>query len=114
MSLKISVSENGAPNRAGKDPGKEDAVLSAVYRFVPYTDRSFWSATLSAFFAVIACPIASVGLSIYLSNFAGRSLTYGSLGTAVGLLVYLYISAWVVLMGVEINKAIYRRYRGQT
>ena len=90
------------------------AVLSVVYRFLPDTDRSFWSATPGAAFAVIAWPIASLGFSIYLSNFAGRGLTYGSLGTAVGLLVFLYISAWIVLLGAEINEAVYRRYRGQT
>jgi membrane protein len=90
------------------------AVLSVVYRFVPDTDRSFWSATPGAAFAVIAWPVASLGFSFYLSNFAGRGLTYGSLGTAVGLLVYLYFSAWIVLLGAEINEAVYRRYRGQT
>jgi membrane protein len=90
------------------------AVLSFVYRFVPDTDRSFWSATPGAAFAVVAWPIASLGFSIYLSSFAGRGLTYGSLGTAVGLLVFLYISAWVVLLGAEINDAVYRRYPGQT
>jgi membrane protein len=90
------------------------AMLSVVYRFVPDADRSFWSATPGAVFAVIAWPIASVGFSIYLSNIAGRGLTYGSLGTAVGLLVYLYISAWIVLLGAEINDAVHRRNRGPT
>ena len=90
------------------------AVLSVVYHFVPDTDRSFWSATPGAVFAVIAWAITSLGFSFYLANFADRGLTYGSLGTAVGLLVYLYISAWLVLLGAEINDAVYRRYRGQT
>jgi len=49
-----------------------------------------------------------VGFSVYLSNFADRGLTYGSLGTAVGLLVYLCFSAWLVLLGAEINEAVYR------
>ena len=84
------------------------AVLSVIYRFVPDTDRSFWSATLGALFAVIAWAIASLGFSYYLANFADRGLTYGSLGTAVGLLVYLYLSASVVLLGAEINAAVYR------
>jgi membrane protein len=83
-------------------------VLSFVYGFVPDTDRSFCSSMPGASVAVIAWPIASLGFSFYLSNFAGRGLTYGSLGTAVGLLVYLYISAWVVLLGAEINEAVYR------
>jgi membrane protein len=84
------------------------AVLSVVYRFVPDTDRSFWSGTPGALFAVIAWAIASLGFSFYLANFAARGLTYGSLGTAVGLLVYLYLSASVVLLGAEINAAVHR------
>jgi membrane protein len=84
------------------------AVLSIAYHIVPDTDRSFWSATPGAAFAVIAWVIASLGFSFYLANFADRGLTYGSLGTAVGLLVYLYISAWVVLLGAEINAAVHR------
>jgi membrane protein len=83
------------------------AVLSVVYRFVPDTDRSIWSGTPGALFAVIAWAIASLGFSFYLANFADRGLTYGSLGTAVGLLVYLYLSASVVLLGAEINAAVY-------
>lgn len=85
------------------------AVLSAVYHFAPDTDRSFWSATPGALFAVIAWTIASLGFSYYLANFAARGLTYGSLSTAVDLLVYLYLSASVVLLGAEINAAVYRR-----
>ena len=83
------------------------AVLSVVYRFVPDTDRSIWSGLLGALFAVVAWAIASLGFSFYLANFADRGLTYGSLGTAVGLLVYLYLSGSVVLLGAEINAAVY-------
>jgi membrane protein len=81
-------------------------VLSVVYRFVPNTDRSLWSAMPGALFAVMAWAIASLGFSLYLANFASRGLTYGSLGTAIGLLVYLYLSALVVLLGAEVNVAI--------
>ena len=84
------------------------AVLSVVYRVVPNTDRSFWSATPGAIFAVMAWTIASVGFSLYLANFADRGLTYGSLGTAVGLLFYLYLSASAVLLGAEVNAAVHR------
>jgi membrane protein len=89
------------------------AVLSVVYRFVPDTDRSFWFAAPGAVFAVMAWAVASLGFSFYLANFADRGLTYGSLGTAVGLLVYLYLSASVVLLGAEINAAVYRLRRGR-
>jgi membrane protein len=62
---------------------------------------------------VIAWAIASLGFSFYLANFADRGLTYGSLGTAVGLLFYLYLSASVVLLGAEINVAVYQLRQGQ-
>jgi membrane protein len=82
-------------------------VLSVVYHFVPDNHWSFWSATPGALFAVVAWAITSLGFSFYLANFADRGLTYGSLGTAVGLLIYLYLSALVVLLGAEINAAAY-------
>lgn len=90
------------------------AVLSVVYRFVPDTDRSFWSSAPGALLAVIAWAMASLGFSFYLANFADRGLTYGSLGTAVGLLFYLFLSASVVLLGAEINTSVYRMRRGRT
>lgn len=89
------------------------AVLSLVYHIVPDTNRSFWSATPGALFAVIAWAMTSLGFSFYLANFADRGLTYGSLGTAVGLLVYLYLSASVMLLGAEINAANYFSRRGR-
>jgi membrane protein len=89
------------------------AVLSVVYRFVPDTDRSFWSAAPGALLAVIAWAMASLGFSFYLANFADRGLTYGSLGTAVGLLIYLFLSASVLLLGAEINTSVYRMRWGR-
>ena len=88
-------------------------VLAVVYRFVPDTDGSFWAATPGALFAVIAWTIASLGFSFYLGNFADRGLTYGSLGTAIGLLFYLYLTASVMLLGAEINAAVCHSRREQ-
>ena len=36
------------------------------------------------------------------------AVTYGSLGAAIGLLFYLYLSASIVLLGAEVNAAIHR------
>jgi membrane protein len=56
---------------------------------------------------VVLWAISSVGFSFYLANFADYGVTYGSLGAAVGLLFYLYLCASVVLLGAEVNAAIY-------
>ena len=48
-----------------------------------------------------------VGFSFYLSNFANYGVIYVSLGTAIALLVYLYLSALALLLSKEVNAAIY-------
>jgi membrane protein len=47
---------------------------------------------------VVSWIVASVGFSFYLANFADYGATYGSMGAAIGLLLYLYITAFVVLL----------------
>ncbi|MGH3147216.1 MAG: YihY/virulence factor BrkB family protein [Rubrobacter sp.] len=82
-------------------------VLALVFRFAPNVDQSHRVVVPGAVLAVIAWPIISLGFSFYLSNFADYGVTYGSLGAAIGLLFYLYLSACVVLAGAGINAAIY-------
>jgi membrane protein len=82
-------------------------VLSLVYRYGPDARQRFRSVGLGAALAVVLWAISSVGFSFYLANFADYGVTYGSLGAAVGLLFYLYLSASVVLLGAEVNAAIY-------
>lgn len=80
-------------------------VLSFVYRYSPAVNQPVGSVWLGAAVAVIAWALASVGFSVYLANFADYGVTYGSLGAAVGLLVYLDFSASIVLAGAELNAA---------
>jgi membrane protein len=82
-------------------------VLSVVYRFGPNVEQRFRSVALGAALAVVLWAISSVGFSVYLANFADYGVTYGSLGAAIGLLLYLYLCASVVLLGAEFNAAIY-------
>lgn len=82
-------------------------VVSVVYRFGPNARQRFRSVVVGAALAVILWAIFSVGFTFYLANFADYGVTYGSLGAAVGLLLYLYLCASVVLLGAELNAAIY-------
>src|SRR5215216_6324978 len=83
-------------------------VLSVVYRFGPNARQRFRSVVPGAALCVVLWAISSVGFSIYLANFADYGVTYGSIGAAVGLLFYLYLCASVVLLGAELNAAIYQ------
>src|SRR5829696_5787374 len=71
-------------------------VVLLVYRFAPNRDRPVRFVMPGTILAVIAWALASIGFSIYLSNFANYGAIYGSLGTAIAL-----------LLGEEVNAAIY-------
>jgi membrane protein len=88
------------------------AALSVVYGYGPDARQRFRSVVVGAGFAVALWAISSIGFSLYLANFANYGLTYGSLGAAVGLLFYL--SASVVLLGAEVNAAIYHPVSDRT
>jgi membrane protein len=47
--------------------------------------------------------LAYIGFSFYLENFANYNATYGSLGAVIGLMMWMWLSAIVVLFGAEIN-----------
>jgi membrane protein len=81
--------------------------LMLVYRFGPDVDQTYRSVVLGAGLAVVAWLLTSIGFSVYLAYFADYGATYGSLGTAIGLLFYLCLSAGVVLAGAEVNAVVY-------
>jgi membrane protein len=81
------------------------AALSFVYRYSPAVTLPFRSVVPGAALAVVAWAITSVGFSIYLATFADFGVTYGSIGAAVGLLIYLNLSASIILAGAELNAA---------
>ena len=58
--------------------------------------------------------LASVAFSFYLSAFADYNETFGSLGAVAALLMWLWISAFAVCIGAEINGVMSRRERGLT
>ena len=62
--------------------------------------------------AVIAALLwlaGSAALSFYLSNFADYNATYGSLGAAIGLMMWMWLSTIVVLLGAQLDTVIERK-----
>ena len=45
----------------------------------------------------------SFGLSYYLANFGSYNEVYGSIGAVIALLMWLYLSAYLVLLGAALN-----------
>jgi membrane protein len=78
--------------------------LAILYRVSPDRDDPKWRwATPGAFVAIVLWLMASIGFSVYAGNFGSYNETYGALSAIIILLLWLYISAYAVLVGAELN-----------
>jgi membrane protein len=78
--------------------------LAVLYRFGPSRREARWQwLTVGSVFAAIAWLASSALLSWYLASFAHYDATYGSLGAAIGLMMWLWISSIVILFGAQLN-----------
>ena len=78
--------------------------LAVLYRYAPDRDApKFRWVGLGAAVATLLWIVASAGLSFYVNNFGSYGKTYGALAGVVVLLLWLYITAFIVLLGAEIN-----------
>jgi membrane protein len=86
------------------------AALGLLYRFGPSRRPARWQwLSVGAVSAAVLWIAGSALLSWYLSNFANYSATYGSLGAAIGLMMWMWMSAIIVLCGAELNSEIERQ-----
>jgi len=81
--------------------------LSVLYRYGPSRRLAKWRwLSVGSVFAAIAWLAMSLLFSWYLSNFANYNATYGALGAVVGLMMWMWLSTIVVLVGAELNSEI--------
>jgi membrane protein len=80
------------------------AAINLLYRFGPSRPKPRRSRiTPGAALATVLWLIASELLSLYVSKIGSFGATYGSLGAAVGVMLWFYVSAYTVLLGAELN-----------
>lgn len=86
------------------------AGLSIMYRFGPCRHRAKWRwVSWGAGSAALLWLLASGLFSFYVSHFASYDKTYGPLGTVVVFLMWLYLSAFIILFGAELNAEMERQ-----
>lgn len=78
-------------------------IFTILYWIAPNVKLRCRSAFPGATFATIGWIISSLGLSFYVERISNYSLTYGGIGTIIVLMIWLYISAFIIIIGGEIN-----------
>ena len=87
--------------------------LTVFYRFGPSRDHApRWWLSPGAVIAALLWLAGSAALSFYLSNFADYNATYGSLGAAIGLMMWMWLSTIAVLLGAQLDTVIERKLPG--
>ncbi len=83
--------------------------VALTYYFAPDTHQDWAFITPGSAVATVLWLVASVGFRVYVQNFSDYNATYGALGAAVLLLLWLYVSGLAVLVGAELNSEIRKR-----
>ncbi len=78
--------------------------LSLLYRFGPSRRAARWHwITPGSLVATILWVIASALFSFYVARLSSYDATYGPLGAVVGVMMWFYVTVYVVLLGAELN-----------
>ena len=81
--------------------------ISLIYYYGPATKKKYRFISTGSTIATVLSILASVGFSYYLNHYARYGKLYGSIGTVMVILLWLNLNAFVLLVGYEINAAIY-------
>ena len=81
--------------------------LAAAYRYLPCRREPRWQwLSVGSVTAAVLWLVSSLLFSWYIANFGNYNVTYGSLGAAVGMMMWMWISMLVILVGAQLNAEI--------
>jgi membrane protein len=83
------------------------AIAATLYRFGPAREDAKWQwITPGSLFASITWMILTLAFGFYVTHVSNYQASYGSLGAVVALLTWMYLSAYALIIGAELNSEI--------
>ena len=83
--------------------------VAVLYWAAPNVSLPFRLVSPGALFFALAWLIGTYLLGFYVSNFGNYNATYGALGGVVVLLLWFYLTGFLILLGAEINAYVARQ-----
>ncbi len=78
-------------------------IFAALYRYTPCRRLTWKEVVPGAVFSTITLAVVSLGFAYYVNNFSSYSRVYGSIGTVIVLLTWLFLLSIIIIMGGELN-----------
>ena len=89
--------------------------LAIVYRFAPDRNPAQWRwVTPGSLVAATLWLVGSALFALYARNWGSYGKTYGALGGVVILLMWFYLSGYIIILGAEINSEVERQTKKDT
>ena len=87
--------------------------VTMLYRFAPSREPAKWRWIFpGSALATVLWVLMSLGFSWYVAHFASYGATYGPLGAVAAIMMWFFVSAYVVLFGAELNAGLEERIKG--
>lgn len=80
--------------------------ISSIYYFGGMGDKKFRFISAGSTLATLLTILLSFGFAFYVNNFASYNKVYGSIGTLIVIMLWLYFNSLVLLIGFELNASI--------
>jgi membrane protein len=80
--------------------------ISFIYYLAPARESKFRFISAGSSLATFLALAASIGFNFYVSNFSSYNALYGSIGTLLIILVWIYFNSIILLIGFELNASI--------
>jgi membrane protein len=84
--------------------------ISLIYYYAPATKEKYRFISTGATVTTVLSIFTSIAFSYYLTHFARYNKLYGPIGTIIAMMVWLNLNAFMLLIGYEINAAIYHHH----
>jgi membrane protein len=80
--------------------------IAILYRYGPANKRKWKFVSPGSILATTLAVLTSMGFSFYINNFSSYNKVYGSIGTLIVVMLWLYLNSLIILIGFELNASI--------
>jgi membrane protein len=80
--------------------------IASLYRYGPANAKKWKFFSAGSWMATILAVLTFWGFSYYINNFGTYNKLYGSIGTLIVLMIWLYLNSLIILVGFELNASI--------